>query len=104
MLSFAAVYFFESRLFNALGAIQVKKTGFRLSLRTRGLSCISLSREFGRSLEVRPLPLGLARLVVGKLAGLLQVRLHRFRDDLVGAEIVGDAVILSKSFLRASSS
>jgi hypothetical protein len=37
------------------------------------------------------------------LAECLQVLLHRRRDDLVDAEIVGDAVDLPKSSLRASS-
>jgi hypothetical protein len=48
-------------------------------------------------------PVGLARLNSGDLADCLQVLLHRRRDDLVDAEIVGDAVDLPKSSLRASS-
>src|SRR5260370_20478318 len=99
MLSFAYVYFFESRLFNGLRAIQVKKSGFRLSLRARGLSFLSLAHEFGRPREVCPLPLGLARLVRRDLAGLLQVRLHRRFKVLVDAEVLGETVDLVQELL-----
>jgi hypothetical protein len=44
-------------------------------------------------------PVGLARLISGDLADCLQVLLRRRRDDLVDAEIVGDAVDLSQELL-----
>ena len=45
MLSFAYVYFFGFKLFNALRWIQVKKSGIGLSLCARGLSFLSLERR-----------------------------------------------------------
>ena len=38
---------------------------------------VRLFHEFGRPHKIRPLALGLARLIVGNLASLLQVRLDR---------------------------
>jgi hypothetical protein len=59
-----------------------------------GLRRVRLPREFGQSREVRPRHirrLPLARLTSRDLADCLQV-LHRCGDDLVDAEVGGDAV------------
>src|SRR5580704_1457210 len=99
MLSFTYVYFFESRLFNGLRGTQVKKSGAGLSVWVRGLGRIRLACEFERTRRLRPLPVGFAGLVVGNLADLLQVLLHRGRDDLVDAKVGGDAVDLVQELL-----
>src|SRR5689334_1627166 len=89
MLAFASVYFSESGLFKGLRPIQIKKSGARLSLRTRRLRRVRLSANLRRTRPVRALPLGLARLAGGKRRG----------HDLADAEVGRHAVELVQYLL-----
>ena len=62
MLTFTSVYFLRMSLFNGLRPFGVKKSGTRLSLRTRCLELARLAHEIGRGRKVNPLPVGFARL------------------------------------------